>query len=64
MNIHVVGATSNTVKSDDDNNTIIPSYTLIWTAGVTPSKLIADLPCEHDKGHRITANQLFRSARL
>ena len=56
MNTHVVGATSNTVKLDDDNNTIIPSYTLIWTAGVTPSKLIADLPCEHDKGHRITAN--------
>jgi NADH:quinone reductase (non-electrogenic) len=56
MNTHVVGATSNTVKLDDDNNTIIPSYTLIWTAGVTPSKLIADLPCEHDKGHRIIAN--------
>jgi NADH:ubiquinone reductase (H+-translocating) len=56
MDTHVVGATSNTVKLDDDNNTIIPSYTLIWTAGVTPSKLIADLPCEHDRGHRITAN--------
>ncbi|HXX97888.1 MAG TPA: FAD-dependent oxidoreductase, partial [Candidatus Bathyarchaeia archaeon] len=31
-------------------------YTLVWTAGVTPSKLIANLPCEHDKGHRIIAN--------
>jgi NADH:ubiquinone reductase (H+-translocating) len=56
MNTHVVGATPNTVKLDDDINTIIPSYTLIWTAGVTSSKLIADLPCEHDKGHRIIAN--------
>jgi NADH:ubiquinone reductase (H+-translocating) len=56
LNTHVVGATSNSVKLDDDKNTIIPCYTLIWTAGVTPSKLIADLPCEHDKGHRIIAN--------
>jgi len=56
MNTHVVGATPNSVKLDDNNNTIIPTYTLIWTAGVTPSKLIANLPCEHDKGHRITAN--------
>ena len=55
MNTHVVGATPNSVKLDDNNNTIIPTYTLIWTAGVTPSKLIANLPCEHDKGHRITA---------
>ncbi|MGA9149938.1 MAG: FAD-dependent oxidoreductase, partial [Candidatus Nitrosopolaris sp.] len=56
MNTHVVGATPYTVKLDDDKNTIIPCYTLVWTAGVTPSKLIADLPCEHDKGHRIIAN--------
>ena len=56
MNTHVVGATPFSVKLDDDKNTIIPSYTLVWTAGVTPSKLIADLPCEHDKGHRIIAN--------
>jgi NADH dehydrogenase len=56
MNTHVVGATPNSVKLGDDKNTIIPCYTLIWTAGVTPSKLIADLPCEHDKGHRIIAN--------
>jgi len=56
MNTHVIGATPNSVKLGDDKNTIIPCYTLIWTAGVTPSKLIADLPCEHDKGHRIIAN--------
>ena len=35
---------------------IIPCYTLIWSAGVTPSKLVAELPCEHDRGHRIVAN--------
>jgi NADH dehydrogenase len=56
LNTHVVGATPDSVKLDDNNNTIIPSYTLIWTAGVTPSKLVANLPCEHDKGHRITCN--------
>jgi NADH dehydrogenase len=50
----VTGVTANVVKTD--NNTIIPSYTVIWTAGVTPSKLIAELPCEHDRGHRIIAN--------
>ena len=59
MNTHVVGATPNSVKLDDDKNTIIPSYSLIWTAGVTPSKLIADLPCEHDQGHRIIANNCY-----
>jgi NADH:quinone reductase (non-electrogenic) len=56
MNTHVVGATPNSVKLDNNNNTIIPSYTLIWTAGVTPSKLIANVACEHDKAYRITAN--------
>ena len=38
------------------NNTAIPCYTLIWTAGVTPNKLITDLNCKHDKNHRIIAN--------
>lgn len=37
----VTEVTANVVKID--NNTIIPSYTVIWTAGVTPSKLIAEL---------------------
>jgi NADH:quinone reductase (non-electrogenic) len=50
----VTEVTANVVKTD--NNTIIPSYTVIWTAGVTPSKLIAELPCEHDRGHRIITN--------
>ena len=56
MNSHVIDATANSVQLDNVNNAIIPCYTLIWTAGVTPSKLIADLPCEHDKGHRVVAN--------
>lgn len=54
MNCPVTGATPNSIKLYD--GTIIPCYTLIWSAGVTPSKLIADLPCEHDRGHRIIAN--------
>ena len=54
MNHHVKGATPTNAKLDDGN--ILSTYTLIWSAGVTPSKLIANLPCEHDKGHRIIAN--------
>ena len=37
----VTGATANSVKLY--NGTIIPCYTLIWSAGVTPDKLIAEL---------------------
>jgi NADH dehydrogenase len=54
MNHHVKGATPTNAKLDD--GTILSTYTLIWSAGVTPSKLIANLACEHDKGHRIIAN--------
>ena len=54
MNTNVKGATANTAKLD--NGTVIPTYTLIWTAGVTPTKVVVNLPCEHDKGHRIVAN--------
>ena len=38
------------------NNTVIPCYSLIWTAGVTPNKLITNLNCEHAKDHRIITN--------
>jgi NADH dehydrogenase len=54
MKCPVTGAAANSIKLY--NGTIIPCYTLIWSAGVTPSKLIAELPCEHDRGHRIVAN--------
>ena len=54
MNHQVKGATPTSAILD--NGTTIPCYTLVWSTGVTPSKLIANLPCEHDKGHRIVAN--------
>jgi NADH:ubiquinone reductase (H+-translocating) len=54
MKCPVTGATASSIKLYD--GTMIPCYTLIWSAGVTPSKLIAELPCEHDRGHRIVAN--------
>jgi NADH dehydrogenase len=54
MKCPVTGATTNSVKLHD--GTIIACYTLIWSAGVTPSELVADLPCEHDRGHRIITN--------
>jgi NADH dehydrogenase len=54
MKCPVTGATTNSVKLYD--GTMIPCYTLIWSAGVTQSKLIAELPCEHDRGHRIVVN--------
>ena len=54
MNTQVKGATKNKAILHDD--AVIPCYSLIWTAGVTPNNLIANLHCEHDKGHRIIAN--------
>ena len=39
-----------------DNNDCISCYSVVWTAGVQPSKIISDLKCEHDKKHRITTN--------
>lgn len=54
MNSQVEGATSNSVKLDSGK--IIDTYTIIWSTGVTPSKLIVDLDCEHDKHHRIISN--------
>ncbi len=54
MNTQVKGATPTTAKLDNGN--IINTHTIVWSTGVTPSKLIANLPCEHDRGHRIVAN--------
>jgi NADH:ubiquinone reductase (H+-translocating) len=61
MNTQVKGATKNKAVLHDD--TVIPCYSLIWTAGVTPNKLIADLQCEHDRGHRIVANNYLEVQR-
>jgi NADH:ubiquinone reductase (H+-translocating) len=55
MNSKVKGASKD--KAILDNDTEIPCYSLIWTAGVTQNKLIAELECEHDKGHRIVTNE-------
>ena len=61
MNTQVKGAAKNKAVLHDD--TIIPCYSLIWTAGVTPNKLIANLQCEHDKGHRIMTNSYLEIQR-
>ena len=60
MNSQVTGATPNSAKLDNGN--IINTHTIIWSTGVTPSKLIANLPCEHDKGHRIISNSYLEIA--
>jgi NADH dehydrogenase len=54
MNTHIKGATAATAELD--NGRIISTYTLIWTAGVHPSKMISNLACDHDKHHRIICN--------
>jgi NADH dehydrogenase len=61
MNTHVKGATTSTAKLD--NGTVIATYTLVWTAGVGPSEVIANLPCDHDKHHRIVCNNYLELSR-
>jgi NADH:ubiquinone reductase (H+-translocating) len=39
-----------------DNGTSIPAATLIWTAGVKPSPVIASLPCQKERG-RLLVNE-------
>jgi NADH dehydrogenase len=58
LNAKVSGATSNSVKFHDDK--IIPCHTLIWTGGVTPSRLVSTLRCERDKGGRIIVNNYLQ----
>jgi NADH:quinone reductase (non-electrogenic) len=54
MGRHVVGATSTSAKLDD--GMVIPCYTIVWAAGVTPTDLVASLTCEHDKRHAVLVN--------
>lgn len=54
MNTQVKVATQTSAKLDNGN--IINTHTVVWSTGVTPSKLIVNLSCEHDKGNRIVAN--------
>ena len=39
-----------------NDGVIIPCYTIVWAAGVTPTDLVAGLSCEHDKRHGIVVN--------
>jgi NADH dehydrogenase len=52
LNVHAKEASQDTVGLDNDM--IIPTYTLIWTTGVTVSSLIKSISsCDHDKAGRI-----------
>ena len=42
----VIGATEDSVKLND--GTKIPTKTIIWSGGVSPTSLITSLTCEHD----------------
>jgi len=54
LNTVVKNVTADSIMLND--NTSIPCYSIIWTAGVAPSNLISTLKCEHDREHRIMAN--------
>lgn len=55
LSTEVKKVTAGRILMKDGNS--IPSFSIIWTAGIVTSKLIADLNCKHDKEHRITANK-------
>ena len=42
-----------------DNGMAIPSYTIVWTAGVTSGRLVKGLQCKHDKDGRIVVNSFL-----
>ena len=46
LNNRVTGATENSVKLKDES--VIPTRTIIWSGGVTPSTLVSALACERD----------------
>jgi NADH dehydrogenase len=58
LNKRLASYTNGQAKLND--GTLIPTFTLIWAGGVTPSKLIKDLTCEHDKGGRIVVNHYLQ----
>jgi NADH:quinone reductase (non-electrogenic) len=55
LNSHVTDVVSNKVKLD--NGTIIPSHTVVWTAGISPSQVIRNIHCDHDRSGRILTNK-------
>jgi NADH dehydrogenase len=59
LNVHAKEATEDSVKLD--NGMIIPTYTLVWTAGVASISLIKSISsCDHDKADRITDNKYLQ----
>ena len=55
----VIGATENIVKLN--NGTEIPTRTIIWSGGVSPTSLITSLTCEHDvKNGRIAVDKYLQ----
>jgi NADH dehydrogenase len=56
LNSRVISATEDSVKLNDD--TIIPTKTIVWSGGVAPNPLISNLACEHEnKSGRIVVDQ-------
>jgi NADH dehydrogenase FAD-containing subunit len=47
-------------QAELNDGTSISTFTVIWAGGVTPSKLIKGLPCEHDKKGRIVVSNYLR----
>jgi NADH dehydrogenase FAD-containing subunit len=58
LNMHAKEASEDSVRLD--NGTIIPTYTLIWTAGVMPISAIRNLTCGHDKAGRTVDNKYLQ----
>jgi NADH dehydrogenase len=54
MNTQATSATPYRINLDSGET--INTHTIIWSTGVTPSRLVAELDCEHDKHHRIISN--------
>jgi NADH dehydrogenase len=58
----------NMAKNDDasltailDNESPISTYTVIWTAGVTPESIIQNLSCQKDKKGRLATNEYMQA---
>jgi NADH:ubiquinone reductase (H+-translocating) len=58
LNKRLASYTNGQAKLND--GTLIPTFTLIWAGGVSPSKLIEGLSCEHDKRGRIIVNDYLQ----
>jgi len=56
INTHVKSYADGLVGLDKGDP--IFAFTLIWTAGVTPGKLIADLPCKKEHGRLVVTENL------